>query len=158
MSPRHVSTARVITYPEHSSVFVITDGRDNFVIKVWIQLNEVKSVKHLYLTHSIMNSKQDTLLAKYYVVVFLLDVDDCLNNPCQNGGTCVDKADSHTCLCVAGWTGQNCTIGYKITNIANSQCVSLVSCILFAGINSNLCEFRFIYYPKVVINGSDQFN
>lgn len=40
-----------------------------------------------------------------------VDVDECLSNPCQNGGTCVDNSGSHSCICLAGWTGQNCTIG-----------------------------------------------
>lgn len=42
---------------------------------------------------------------------FHVDVDECLSNPCQNGGTCVDNSGSHSCICLAGWTGQNCTIG-----------------------------------------------
>ena len=39
------------------------------------------------------------------------DVDDCLYNPCMNGGTCIDNPGSYTCRCPSGWTGVNCTVG-----------------------------------------------
>ena len=36
------------------------------------------------------------------------NVDDCLSEPCNNGGRCMDGADSYTCICPASWTGPNC--------------------------------------------------
>ena len=42
---------------------------------------------------------------------FVLDVDDCADNPCKNGGTCTDKINSYTCDCVDGFTGPNCYTG-----------------------------------------------
>ena len=36
------------------------------------------------------------------------DTDDCATNPCENGGTCVDGVNSHTCTCVEGYEGSNC--------------------------------------------------
>ncbi|XP_029105110.1 neurocan core protein-like isoform X1 [Scleropages formosus] len=36
------------------------------------------------------------------------DVDDCRSNPCQNGGTCIDKADSFVCLCMPSYGGATC--------------------------------------------------
>ena len=39
-----------------------------------------------------------------------LDIDECHNHPCQNGGTCEDGVNSYTCTCVPGYTGNNCTI------------------------------------------------
>jgi Notch-like protein len=37
-----------------------------------------------------------------------VDIDECLNSPCQNGGTCVNSAGSYTCTCLAGYEGTNC--------------------------------------------------
>ena len=36
------------------------------------------------------------------------NVDDCLSEPCNNGGRCMDGADSYTCICPASWTGPTC--------------------------------------------------
>ncbi|KAL7851153.1 hypothetical protein AOLI_G00215090, partial [Acnodon oligacanthus] len=35
-------------------------------------------------------------------------VDDCLSNPCENGGTCIDKVDSFICLCLPSYSGDMC--------------------------------------------------
>ena len=37
------------------------------------------------------------------------EVDDCFpNNPCKNGGICVDGSNALTCLCAQGWAGPTC--------------------------------------------------
>uniref|UniRef100_A0A4W6E6U9 Neurocan b n=1 Tax=Lates calcarifer TaxID=8187 RepID=A0A4W6E6U9_LATCA len=36
------------------------------------------------------------------------DVDDCQSEPCENGGTCVDKIDSFLCLCLPSYGGDTC--------------------------------------------------
>ena len=44
----------------------------------------------------------------------LSDIDDCADQPCQNGGNCIDAVDDYTCNCAAGYTGKNCSVGeYK---------------------------------------------
>lgn len=35
-----------------------------------------------------------------------LNVNECLSNPCQNNGTCMDFTNGFTCQCPAGYTGQ----------------------------------------------------
>ena len=46
---------------------------------------------------------------------FLLsDIDDCVDQPCLNGGTCVDGVNDYTCMCVDGYTGENCGVGKDI--------------------------------------------
>ena len=39
------------------------------------------------------------------------DIDDCANMACMNGGTCQDLVDDYRCLCAAGYTGSNCSVG-----------------------------------------------
>ncbi|KAL0270169.1 UNVERIFIED_CONTAM: hypothetical protein PYX00_007661 [Menopon gallinae] len=38
------------------------------------------------------------------------NINDCKMNPCQNGGTCVDKVHSFQCICEEGWEGDLCSI------------------------------------------------
>ena len=36
------------------------------------------------------------------------DIDDCKDNPCNNGGTCQDGIASYRCVCPPGFTGHDC--------------------------------------------------
>ena len=38
-------------------------------------------------------------------------VDDCLSEPCENGGSCNDGQHNYTCTCVLPWTGLTCGSG-----------------------------------------------
>ena len=40
-----------------------------------------------------------------------VDIDDCADEPCQNGGQCEDGVNSYTCTCKPGYTGDNCETG-----------------------------------------------
>jgi len=37
-----------------------------------------------------------------------LNVDECLEHPCQNNGSCEDIISGYVCHCAVGWTGSNC--------------------------------------------------
>ena len=61
---------------------------------------------------------------------FLLDIDECDNDPCEHGGTCVDKVNSYSCNCLPGYTGAECQegeypfqhVGTRIDHILASFC------------------------------------
>ncbi|XP_019617763.1 PREDICTED: neurocan core protein-like [Branchiostoma belcheri] len=36
------------------------------------------------------------------------NIDECATNPCKHHGRCENKDGGYTCICSAGWTGQNC--------------------------------------------------
>merc|ERR1711884_607009 len=38
----------------------------------------------------------------------LINIDDCADKPCLNGGTCLDETDGFKCLCVDGFGGELC--------------------------------------------------
>lgn len=39
-----------------------------------------------------------------------VDQDECLNDPCQNGGTCHNQEPSYICDCPRGYYGKNCEL------------------------------------------------
>ncbi len=44
-------------------------------------------------------------------------IDQCLSNPCQNGGTCTDGSLSYSCECFTEFSGVNCETGMKNTQV-----------------------------------------
>ena len=43
-------------------------------------------------------------------------VDNCLSEPCQNGGSCTDGLNDYTCNCGPLWIGKTC---------GSSKCISI---------------------------------
>ena len=39
------------------------------------------------------------------------DINECENDPCQNGATCVNSPGSYSCNCADGYTGDQCQEG-----------------------------------------------
>ena len=48
------------------------------------------------------------------MIVLFLDINECVTNPCENGGTCGNTIGSFTCTCVAGYDGDTCENGKDI--------------------------------------------
>ena len=49
-------------------------------------------------------------MSLYYYILCIPDVNDCQPNPCMNNGQCVDGANSFSCSCTHGFTGDDCSI------------------------------------------------
>ena len=45
--------------------------------------------------------------------IFVSDIDNCLPNTCENGGTCFDEVDTFVCQCREGFTGTHCETGIR---------------------------------------------
>lgn len=56
------------------------------------------------------------------------DVDECQLMPtaCQNGGTCHNTLGGYNCVCVNGWTGEDC--GENIDDCASAACFHGATC------------------------------
>ena len=48
-----------------------------------------------------------------------IDINECLANPCENGGTCLNTEGDYQCTCPCGWIGKNCN-GKKDHVVTNS--------------------------------------
>ena len=61
------------------------------------------------------------------------DTDACVNNPCRNGGTCVDDIGvddtltGRTCECLTGFSGESCEIDFD--DCASNPCRNNFPCI-----------------------------
>ena len=66
--------------------------------------------------------------------MFLLFVDICEPNPCQNSGSCTASDNSFVCNCTNGFTGTLCQ---SIDYCANSSCQNGGSCV--NGLGTQLC-------------------
>ena len=62
-----------------------------------------------------MNRKQ--WLENKHLLIFCLDVNDCMPNPCENGGNCTAGV-AYSCTCIPGYTGTNCETGKLLGSIS----------------------------------------
>lgn len=46
-----------------------------------------------------------------FTISFSSEINECLSQPCMNGGTCRDRVASYLCECEDGFTGQRCQTG-----------------------------------------------
>ena len=49
------------------------------------------------------------------------NVNDCVTNPCANGGTCHDSINDFVCTCRPGYTGKDCS--HEVNECATSPCM-----------------------------------
>lgn len=79
------------------------------------------------------------------------EINECLSQPCMNGGTCRDRVASYLCECEDGFSGQRCQTG----NTLHISCLFLILYLSYWHYDirdfdsSSLCktwlEFRFLW-------------
>ena len=67
---------------------------------------------------------------------FVSDVNDCMPNPCENGGSCTDGFNEYNCSCVAGYTGTDCETGKLLQLYCKMNIIPNVHITIFQYINS----------------------
>ena len=55
-----------------------------------------------------------------------LDIDECVSDPCLNGGVCEDLTGSFSCICTQGFSGERCEVNVDECNSA--PCLNGGSC------------------------------
>ena len=61
-----------------------------------------------------------------HLSVCFVDIDDCVNEPCANGGTCDDGVNGYTCNCAPGYYGPNCNGGNVIVQYKSVVLITLL--------------------------------
>ena len=68
------------------------------------------------------------------------EIDECLSDPCENSGICIDLIGRFQCLCPAGLTGDRCQTNEDLC--ATSPCQNGAICIETTGGTSTICFCR----------------
>jgi len=71
-----------------------------------------------------------------------VNVDDCVNHMCQNGGTCVDGVSGYSCLCPSDYSGKFCEVSPMVAMLypATSPC------------QQHDCKHGICYQPNITSN------
>ncbi|XP_030626340.1 protein jagged-2b [Chanos chanos] len=64
------------------------------------------------------------------------NVNDCVGNPCRNGGTCIDGVNAFQCFCPDGWEGKLCD--HNVNECRRNPCKNGGRCVDL--INDFHCE------------------
>lgn len=95
----------------------------------------------------IFSPVSESLRRVYFdVTLYLLDVDECKDNPCTNAVSCQNLIGDYQCKCQDGWSGKNCehNINDCVGQCQNgATCIDLVSdyhCACVGGYMGRNCE------------------
>ena len=61
-------------------------------------------------------------------IIYVLDVNECWDNPCKNGAICVNLKGSYRCNCKSGYTGKDCGTGMGLSLIHIWRCRRIERC------------------------------
>lgn len=94
------------------------------------------------------------------------EIDECLSNPCRNGGSCLDRFNMFVCECPPGYSGPICDTNVCLLHVSSlvldihvKRCTSYVccptqpnlqntsvQCIQTAGIEAFVAHFMFRFF------------
>ena len=70
-----------------------------------------------------------------------ININECSPNPCENGGTCTDLVNTYSCVCVPGYTDDNCTTIIECPCENGGTCGSgATACECPDGYTGDMCE------------------
>lgn len=98
----------------------------NHVTSRWTQLRQAASLNFSFLVAGRLCEQ---------------DIDECINPPCVNGGTCTNLQPSYKCKCPAGFKGRNCE--KDVDECALSVCRKGSTCINKPGTFLCVCAANF---------------
>lgn len=82
------------------------------------------------------------------------DVNECVVNLCQNGGSCVNTFGGYYCKCPTGWSGSHCDIGrFKQSQFG---CWPLFNTIINHYLKGLGVGSRIIKYKHTVLKNNPQ--
>lgn len=73
-------------------------------------------------------------------------MNECISNPCQNGGQCRDQVGTYECRCAPGFLGRNCEI--DVDDCESAVCPSNSICV--DGVASYTCHCKSGYTGKYI--------
>lgn len=75
-----------------------------------------------------------------------VDLDECLNDPCQNGGTCHNQDPSYICDCPRGYYGKNCELLQegRTVRLSLGALAAILVCLLIILGKMHLSEDRLL--------------
>lgn len=60
--------------------------------------------------HSVFMNVPQVCSNILFNIFFALDIDECLDSPCLNGGNCTNTDGGYDCQCPLAFTGDNCEV------------------------------------------------
>ncbi|XP_022107899.1 cubilin-like isoform X2 [Acanthaster planci] len=90
-----------------------------------------------------LETRVATLEQQVQMLTNNLNSNDCQNNPCQHGGTCINLYQGYQCRCVAGWQGDTCNEDVNECAIivgTEDECQNSGTCVNTAGSFRCQCE------------------
>ena len=84
---------------------------------------EVRHIQFMWLISHNMAFRCRCLFLLMKMFFFIVDINECESNPCENGGTCTDMEDGYGCECKSGFTGLQCETGNLPFFLKKNLCV-----------------------------------
>lgn len=84
-----------------------------------------------------------------------VNINECMENPCLNGGTCIDRepARRYDCICAFGYTGHDCELELLASGIITPSrdfIIAIIVCLfMLLGEHCIFCYLHAISYKPL---------